>query len=537
MSANYEVMCKSTGRQGAIYALGVKKNDGKIVLRTVNWIIYDIETGNANYRVGPMKADSKVDSDDVKPVLLEIARSTKGRKYLRTSADQTESNNLLELPEAEDLELDDGECGPMYPPQQQPIPQITLRKGDKGHEVQALCRYLSRYGYFPNEHLAELYPSWKTAIETAPADDSIFDGHLEHAVRLFQRNHGLSETGSVDNATLALMQKPRCGMPDNILNEPAEIRNETSSSFVLGHGKWPGSVVSYQFINFTPDLAPDDTRKAVKDSFLCWSAVCPLCFIENPIDGNIRIGWHSGMHGDNSPFDGMGGVLAHAYYPIPGIGSLSGDIHFDEAETWSAELPPTGRDLHTVALHEIGHALGLGHSTVYNSVMYAYYMGPQRELTPDDIAAIQTLYGIPHRWHSLEGGLTSGPLAIRNADGRLEVFVRGTDGALHHIWQLTPGGSWSGWACLGGGLSSIPVAVRNMDGQLEVFVRGTDGALHHIWQLTPGGSWSNWSSLGGVLTSDPFAVRNADGRLEAFVCGTDQALHHCWQSKPGGSWY
>ena len=44
----------------------------------------------------------------------------------------------------------------------------------------------------------------------------------------------------------------------------------------------------------------------------------------------------------------------------------------------------------------------------------------------------------------------------------------------------------------------------NSDGRLEVFVRGTDDALWHIWQTVPhGGPWSAWASLGGNITSDP----------------------------------
>ena len=75
-------------------------------------------------------------------------------------------------------------------------------------------------------------------------------------------------------------------------------------------------------------------------------------------------------------------------------------------------------------------------------------------------------------------------------------------------------------------------SINDPDGRLEVFARGTDNALWHIWQTAPSNGWSTWSSLGGVITSNVSIQRNADGRLEAFVRGTDSALWHIWQTAP-----
>ncbi|HEX4883612.1 MAG TPA: C1 family peptidase, partial [Casimicrobiaceae bacterium] len=60
--------------------------------------------------------------------------------------------------------------------------------------------------------------------------------------------------------------------------------------------------------------------------------------------------------------------------------------------------------------------------------------------------------------------------------------------------------AWSGWATQGGVLTSDIAVDRNADGRMELFVRGTDNALWHKWQVAPNSPWSGWSSLGGVLT-------------------------------------
>ena len=65
--------------------------------------------------------------------------------------------------------------------------------------------------------------------------------------------------------------------------------------------------------------------------------------------------------------------------------------------TWTAgpEAAP-GIDIETVALHELGHAIGLGHGLNddgVDSVMDPFYIDVQTELFQDDIDGLTALYG------------------------------------------------------------------------------------------------------------------------------------------------
>src|SRR5207302_9905095 len=86
---------------------------------------------------------------------------------------------------------------------------------------------------------------------------------------------------------------------------------------------------------------------------------------------------------------GPGGVLAHTFYPAPpNAEPIAGDMHFDADEAWDNRQKI---DLYSVALHEAGHALGLGHSDKPGAVMYPYYR-LNAQLANDDIAGIRAIY-------------------------------------------------------------------------------------------------------------------------------------------------
>lgn len=133
------------------------------------------------------------------------------------------------------------------------------------------------------------------------------------------------------------------------------------------------------------EFLPSDYRDSVQEAFDAWSDVADLSFIEVLDEGlfgggQIRIGGH---RDDRT-------IFAEARFPNAGAG---GDIHLNTVHRWhSAEFVDF---LVPLLIHEIGHAIGLGHSSEYESIMHAFFPVHIRLPQPDDIAGAQFLYGPP----------------------------------------------------------------------------------------------------------------------------------------------
>ncbi|XP_045873749.1 stromelysin-2 isoform X1 [Meles meles] len=209
-------------------------------------------------------------------------------------------------------------------------------------------------------------------------------GPIVEKIREMQKFLGLEVTGKPDADTLEMMRKPRCGVPD--------IGDFTTFP---GMPKWGKTHLTYRVMNYTPDLPRDAVDSAVEKALSLWQEVTPLTF-SRAEDGeaDIKISFAVRDHGDFSPFDGSGHVLAHAYPPGPGI---YGDAHFDDDELWVEGQ--SGTNLFLVAAHELGHSLGLFHSADPHALMYPVYSAQtdlaRFRLSQDDVAGIQSLYGSP----------------------------------------------------------------------------------------------------------------------------------------------
>jgi hypothetical protein len=250
------------------------------------------------------------------------------------------------------------------------------------------------------------------------------------ALRHFQERHGLAATGNLNAVTCCLLNARRCVHPENTPTSEEEERRRDASGFqairlssaVAGRpepqlyfdstvdpgshqyeilrGRGSGRNLAYAFAGGPPAALGAAGLEAVRRAFASWDAahVVSLREAANASESEIRVLWTPGPSADPAsidPFYGPGGYVAVGYYPYPQYGELAGDLHFDSSEAWTTG-PSTTLDVETVAVHEIGHCLGIGHSRLQASAMWPAYKALQHEPTQEDFEELRRIYqGIP----------------------------------------------------------------------------------------------------------------------------------------------
>lgn len=135
----------------------------------------------------------------------------------------------------------------------QPIPTFSFQN------------YLSKFGYISHSRSGN--------------NDATF------SVKKFQQFFGLPATGELDEETVEMMKKPRCGNPD-VNDNGLRVRR-----YDVGYGKWEKSPLKYH-LSFGEDLARDLQARIFANAFRKWSDAAPkLRFIRtfNREDADLKI--------------------------------------------------------------------------------------------------------------------------------------------------------------------------------------------------------------------------------------------------------
>ncbi|XP_076901295.1 metalloendoproteinase 1-like [Bidens hawaiensis] len=254
------------------------------------------------------------------------------------------------------------------------------RKGENVKGIRDLKMYLSHFGYL----------NYQNNPNVTNPKEGHFDDELEAAIKSYQVYYHLNATGTLDEPTVSTMATPRCGFPDKETHQHSEkpFNFVSRYRFFPGKPKWPKGKrhLTYAFgsgfpTRFVPAVARAFGRWATASQYFTFSRA------ESYPSADLTISFSRGSHGD-FPFDGPGGVLAYAYAPT------DGRFHYDADDRWVVGAVPYAFDVETVALHEIGHLLGLEHSQIRDAIMWASFNpGVTKGLNFDDIQGIRALYG------------------------------------------------------------------------------------------------------------------------------------------------
>ncbi|XP_078668281.1 matrix metalloproteinase-21-like isoform X1 [Branchiostoma floridae x Branchiostoma belcheri] len=361
------------------------------------------------------------------------------------------------------------------------------------------------------------------------------DEEFKEAIRKFQQANNLTVTGVLDDATRNKMNEPRCGNPDHTLAKngtkaaPLVASNITSDSYADTNATSNNATVHVEkratedasagssrkrqsvlktwmerqeerrkkrgiFVNnyvtwrllgegYSSQLDADLQLAVIQQAFRMWSEVIPPLFrpdhvshIEE-VDVNLAFGRdrHSAWGGATAvrhlgcPNEFQEQEYAHAF-------DEAAEVHInDQIQPYTVNRPD-GISLLKVAVHEIGHILGLGHHEWANSVMQPNY-APQPynfEIGAEDRRAVQELgYGkCEERFDTVfdwvrpnrdENGYMMGVIynTFFFSDGRYWMYEN-SKGRTRYGDPLLIRGGWQG------------IAARQIDGILHVWSRTWD---------------------------------------------------------------
>jgi peptidoglycan hydrolase-like protein with peptidoglycan-binding domain len=431
-----------------------------------------------------------------------------------------------------------------------------LVRGSTGPEVEALNNYLKTYGYFPNDDLQNRYPAWRPIVSSGPSDLNVFDANVEAAVIAFQKNMGLRQTGVLDAGTRVVMAQLRCGVPDGI------PRLDPSDKFAIQPYTALGDTtpVVWLFAETGVDgpgaigLSAASVQSDIQYDLNQWHSYSAYSFQQVQLgsqvnsSNNIDIGFYPIGNSDGvGTWANTEGTVEDATTDGASLninsdpGPLGGSCNYP---TWTDAPggPPAGScqlDLPSILLHELGHALGMAHSSIPGSVMYGSINPGQtnRYLTGDDVVGIAA---INPTWTNLgqpPGGPVQRVALNSHFNGPSIWALAGATAGGYGIWEQD-----GGWFQHPGGAVRIAVNTASNANQPWV-INNQNQVFRWNWNIQ---NWDNIPACAtdiGIGTDDSVWVIGCN----SVGTGADYGIYkyngdascfpsnNCWTESDGGA--
>lgn len=244
----------------------------------------------------------------------------------------------------------------------------TAETEDFNGEAYMLQKYLAKFGWYTGKM------------------DGWFGKNTDAATRTFQEAMGLKVDGIAGPITKGFMSQARFDAKKDVVWLDDEKADRVQAKAQRNYAE--GSAVSYHIGTCPGYLNRESAERDIDAAFNSWNDASESTGVtfkrtDTVGDAQLRVQWSNLSPKNDRRFDGRGGMLAE---------STKSELSFDMSERWLTSDQEAGRRefyVGEVVAHEIGHVLGLGHSSKRSALMFPYYEPGRLKPTDDDLAALK----------------------------------------------------------------------------------------------------------------------------------------------------